>query len=67
MRRRSGRLSFGLLAYLIFTTTLQAQAHSGDYAFGADLSFLRQAEQQGKKFKDSGTIKLGLQIFRDNG
>ena len=38
-----------------------------DYAIGADLSFLRQAEQRGTKFKDAGSEKPGLQIFRDHG
>jgi arabinogalactan endo-1,4-beta-galactosidase len=37
------------------------------YAIGADLSFLRQAEQRGTKFKDGGVEKPGLQIFRDHG
>ncbi len=37
------------------------------YAIGADLSFLRQAEQRGTKFKDAGVEKPGLQIFRDHG
>jgi arabinogalactan endo-1,4-beta-galactosidase len=38
-----------------------------DYAIGADLSFLRQAEQRGVQFKDGGQPKPGLQIFRDHG
>lgn len=37
------------------------------YAIGADLSFLRQAETRGTKFKDGGVEKPGLQIFRDHG
>jgi arabinogalactan endo-1,4-beta-galactosidase len=40
---------------------------SADYAIGADLSFLREAEQQGAVFKDGGQAKPGLQIFRDHG
>jgi arabinogalactan endo-1,4-beta-galactosidase len=40
---------------------------SGEYAIGADLSFLRQAEARGAKFKDGGVEKPGLQIFRDHG
>ena len=47
-------------------------AHAGgplpaDYAIGADLSFLKQAEDRGTVFKDSGQAKPGLQIFRDHG
>ena len=37
------------------------------YAIGADLSFLKQAEEHGAKFKDGGVEKPGLQIFRDHG
>jgi arabinogalactan endo-1,4-beta-galactosidase len=44
----------------------RAQQHS-DYAFGADLSFLKQVEDHGVKFKDGGAEKPGLQIFRDHG
>lgn len=38
-----------------------------DYAVGADLSFLKQAEDRGTVFKDGGQAKSGLQIFRDHG
>ncbi|MHB1311893.1 MAG: glycosyl hydrolase 53 family protein, partial [Gemmatimonadaceae bacterium] len=38
-----------------------------DYAIGADLSFLAQAEAGGVKFKDAGVEKPGLQLFRDHG
>ncbi|OHB77454.1 MAG: arabinogalactan endo-1,4-beta-galactosidase [Planctomycetes bacterium RBG_16_55_9] len=38
-----------------------------DYAVGADLSFLKQAEDRGTLFKDSNEVKPGLQIFRDHG
>jgi arabinogalactan endo-1,4-beta-galactosidase len=40
---------------------------TADYAIGADLSFLRQAEERGTVFKDNGQAKPGLQIFRDHG
>ena len=55
-----------LLASLVLAATLRAQEHS-DYAFGADLSFLKQLEDGGTKFKDGGAEKPGLQIFRDHG
>jgi arabinogalactan endo-1,4-beta-galactosidase len=42
-------------------------ACAADYAVGADLSFLRQAEQRGTVFKDGGQAKPGLQIFKDHG
>ncbi len=38
-----------------------------DYAIGADLSFLKQAEERGTVFKENGQPKPGLQIFRDHG
>lgn len=38
-----------------------------DYAVGADLSFLKQAEDGGTVFKDANEVKLGLQIFKDHG
>jgi len=38
-----------------------------DYAIGADLSFLKQAEEQGVVFKDEGQARPGLQIFQDHG
>ena len=42
-------------------------ARAADYAIGADLSFLKQAEDRGMVFKDGGTAKSGLQIFKDHG
>jgi arabinogalactan endo-1,4-beta-galactosidase len=38
-----------------------------DYAVGADLSFLKWAEDKGTVFKDGGQPRPGLQIFRDHG
>lgn len=45
---------------------VQSRAELG-YVVGADLSFLKQAEERGTKFKDGGAEKPGLQIFRDHG
>jgi arabinogalactan endo-1,4-beta-galactosidase len=42
-------------------------ARGAEYAIGADLSFLRQAEARGTAFKDGGEVKPGLQIFKDHG
>jgi arabinogalactan endo-1,4-beta-galactosidase len=42
---------------------MQAQ----DYAVGADVSFLAQAEKDGVVFKDSGSPKPGLEILKDHG
>ncbi len=38
-----------------------------NYAVGADLSFLKAAEDRGVEFKDNGEVKPGLEIFRDHG
>jgi arabinogalactan endo-1,4-beta-galactosidase len=38
-----------------------------EYAIGADLSFMKQAEESGYKFKENGTVKPGLQLFKDHG
>jgi len=44
-----------------------ATARAADYAVGADVSFLRQAEQQGIAFKEDGKKQPGLQILRSHG
>lgn len=44
-----------------------ATTKAADYAVGADLSFLKQAEDRGTVFKDNGQAKPGLQIFKDHG
>ena len=41
-------------------------AHGQDYAVGADVSFLAQAEHQGVVFKDNGVAAPGLQILRNH-
>ncbi len=51
-----------LLAFLIPNL-----ASAADYAIGADLSFLKQAEDRGTVFKENGQAKPGLQIFKDHG
>ena len=44
-----------------------APVSASEYAIGADLSFLKQAEQRGMVFKDGGVAKPGLEIFKDHG
>lgn len=44
-----------------------AQLRGADYAIGADLSFLKQAEDRGMAFKDAGQVRPGLEIFRNHG
>lgn len=43
-----------------------AQEHA-DHAFGADVSFLKQLEDRGVKFKAGGVERPGLQILREHG
>jgi len=40
---------------------------AAEFAFGADLSFLKQAEDRGKVFKDGTNALPGLQIFKNHG
>lgn len=58
-------ISAALLALTLFSPGIFAQ--SSGYAVGADLSFLKQAEAQGKVFKDNSQAMPGLEIFRDHG
>ena len=40
---------------------------ASDFAFGADLSFLKQAEERGQIFKDGTNALPGLKIFKNHG
>lgn len=40
---------------------------ASEYAVGADVSFLKAAEDSGKVFKDGGQAKPGLEILKDHG
>ena len=53
-----------LLAVAVF---LHGEIQAQDYAIGADVSFLAQAEKDGAVFKDNGVPKPGLQILKDHG
>lgn len=46
---------------------MAAASVAGEYGIGADLSFLKGQEDAGRKFRDAGTVKPGLRIFRDRG
>ena len=41
--------------------------YAQEYAIGADLSFLKQAEDSGRVFIDGGESKPGLDLFKDHG
>jgi arabinogalactan endo-1,4-beta-galactosidase len=58
----------GLLLGMIVALLLPCRAaRAADYAIGADLSFLKQTEEKGTQFKESGHTKAGIQIFKDHG
>jgi arabinogalactan endo-1,4-beta-galactosidase len=56
-----------LLQLLLAQSLACAAVRAADYAIGADLSFLKQAEDRGTVFKDGGQAKPGLAIFKDHG
>jgi arabinogalactan endo-1,4-beta-galactosidase len=51
----------------VLLAVLASLSHSQDYAVGADVSFLAQAEHDGVVFKDNGVAAPGLQILRNHG
>lgn len=59
---KTALLLFGVLGLWAATG-----ARAADYAVGADLSGLKQAEDRGFVFKDNNEAKPGLQIFKDHG
>ena len=63
----SRRLIIGCFVCLCLQVGCTASLYAQEYAIGADLSFLKQAEDGGVIFKDGGEGKPGLQIFRDHG
>jgi len=60
-------LRASILLSLLLASFAGATAHAVDFAFGADLSFLKQAEDRGKIFKDGTNAAPGLEIFRNHG
>lgn len=56
-----------LSLFLLLEMSACAAVYAGEYAIGADVSFLGQAEQQGTVFKENGRPKPGLQILKDHG
>jgi arabinogalactan endo-1,4-beta-galactosidase len=56
-----------IILLIIITQVLYFQAAAQSYMIGADLSFLKQAEDKGYQFKENNISKAGLDIFRDHG
>jgi arabinogalactan endo-1,4-beta-galactosidase len=67
--RSANHLSFNksLLSLIIFFTVLVNRTNGQEYLIGADLSFLKNAEDRGFHFKENNEIKTGLDIFREHG
>lgn len=60
---------FKILRAALFTSAIFLFSHQAvaQYAIGADLSFMKQAEDNKFTFKDNGQVKPALVIFKDHG
>jgi arabinogalactan endo-1,4-beta-galactosidase len=56
-----------IVAVVCSLCSFPAPGSAADFAFGADLSFLKQAEDRGKVFSDGTNAAPGLQLFRQHG
>jgi arabinogalactan endo-1,4-beta-galactosidase len=56
-----------LLLGLCVSASLGQLIPVADFSMGADLSFLKQQEDAGTKFRDSTLVKPGLEIFKNHG
>jgi len=61
------KIKSSLLTAIIYCGAAGNFSRAADFAFGADLSFLKQAEARGKVFKDGTNAMPGLQIFKNHG
>jgi arabinogalactan endo-1,4-beta-galactosidase len=61
-------LAMTLCLALPIATLAQNLPYQNDYAFGLDVSFVKQREDNGEQYMDTdGVIKPCLQIFKDHG
>ncbi|MBN1362128.1 MAG: glycosyl hydrolase 53 family protein [Sedimentisphaerales bacterium] len=71
MRKRQSHTTIVVIVTCIALTPLRSPANSlpyeNDYAFGLDVSFLKQRDEQGVQYRDDGVVKPGLQLFKDHG
>ncbi len=56
-----------VMILLALGMTWNQHASAQSFAIGADLSFMKMAEDQGFQFKEDGEVKPGLQIFQEHG
>ena len=61
------RLLVTALTTLFIFAAAGKHSHAAEFAFGADLSFLKEAEERGTVFKDGTNALPGLQIFKNHG
>jgi arabinogalactan endo-1,4-beta-galactosidase len=66
-RRLKTLIAGGKILGIALALALARTAAASEFAFGADLSFLKQAEDQGMVFKDGTNAMPGLQIFHNHG
>ncbi|HUJ29711.1 MAG TPA: glycosyl hydrolase 53 family protein [Candidatus Acidoferrum sp.] len=56
-----------LFVLLLLVAGAVVRASENSYAVGADVSFLKAAEDGGKVFRDEGQAKPGLELLKDHG
>lgn len=61
-----GSMNIAVFIIWIFLSICQS-SNAQTYAIGADLSFMKQAEDNGIVFKENGEAKPCLEIFKDHG
>lgn len=70
IRKKASDTFIIITTFLLALSTYAAAAsypYQNDYAFGLDLSFLKQREDGGREYKDNGVVKPCLQMFKDHG
>jgi arabinogalactan endo-1,4-beta-galactosidase len=68
------RISFRIVCFFIIfllfmsnCVVAQPLPYENDYAFGLDISSVKQRQDRGTEYKDEGEVKPPLQIFREHG
>ena len=56
-----------ILLAVFLASSLSPPVDAQDFAVGADVSYLRQAEQQGIKFKENGISESVLEMLKHHG
>jgi arabinogalactan endo-1,4-beta-galactosidase len=65
--RKIGQINAAIFFTILFFSLKITELSGQEYAIGADLSFLKNAEEKGFAFKENGIAKPGLMIFKDHG